>query len=143
MCLPKSIGQAQEYDRTVWYVQPDVTNISEVAENVQTNIETVALPWFEKFSDLENAFAAIHNRNADDFGIFGWGNRNSPHYNFILGYLCLELGRKQMALECFEEVMKEIHNPLYPKRVEWGGLMNMPSSIVREDYERLKVDLEL
>ncbi len=133
---------AKMRNKSLWYVRPDESNLPEVIEDVLEKIENVGLPFFETYSDLENVFSAMYNKGDNDGDIFGWGNCGSPLYNLNLGYISRELGRKKLALQLFKKVMNEVNEPYFPRLVQQAGSMNVPSTFIKSDYEKLKAELE-
>jgi hypothetical protein len=142
LALRKNITQVEDSNSEVWFIQSNESNTVEVLQDLNKSLQSVALPFFERFASIENAFSTIFNNSDNHEAIFGWGGYKSPLYHLIIGYLSLLLGKKDLALECFEEVMKEVHDPLFPLLVQSGGKENRPSTFVKPDYDRLKAELD-
>ncbi|MCC7529414.1 MAG: DUF4304 domain-containing protein [Candidatus Melainabacteria bacterium] len=131
--LRNTAGQPDEYGYE-WTVGEASTNLEEVLIDVEKAISTVAIPWFEQLSDLENVFAMMQEWDARrDF--YNWSlNLGTPQY--LAGYVALELGKKSMALDYLEREIEFYGDPF------WKTMNRNPTdSDVIADVERLKQEL--
>ncbi|MBC8064267.1 MAG: hypothetical protein H7Y17_05520 [Chlorobia bacterium] len=90
---------------------------------VKIRVAAEAMPWFEKYGDLDVAYE--RTRMYEDEDNWGYGTPDSPHACLIRGYIGLRLGKEegkedlQLALEsgCFASLAAEIEAYLQTKEV--------------------------
>jgi hypothetical protein len=64
-----------------------------------------ALQWYEQ---LENRHQILHllETHVGDDKFWGFGGKDSPHRNYLLGYVALNLGQVDKARDYFDRVIR-------------------------------------
>jgi hypothetical protein len=105
----------------VWYVDPSGQNLNEVIEDAKKAIREIGLPWFSRFTDLNEVLRTLHEDSESHEGTWGFGTKTSPMRHFMTGFTALAVGQtgsakehlqKALASGCFEEFEPEMHSAL-------------------------------
>jgi hypothetical protein len=115
--LQKTIKQSNLKRTDVWYVDPSGQNLKIVIKDAQEGILKIGLPWFDRFTDLNEVLRTLQQDPESNEGDWGFGTKTSPLRHFMTGYVARSLGKTPLALEhlqkaaisgCFEEFEPEM-----------------------------------
>ena len=124
--LERKWEQAELDRKDIWFVRADGSNVNEVFDHLVTSVSDEILPWFDYYSDLNNALKTC----LSDEGPYRrdlMATMGSPERNRLTGYLAIALGQTEFAapyLERFEVYYQKAlaehraYEKRYPKRTK-------------------------
>lgn len=119
--LLKTIRQPDLKRRDVWSVDTSGQNLEAVIEDAKRAIVEKGLPWFTRFTDLNEALRTLLEDSETHEGTLGFGANPSPRRHFMTGFVALSLGKTglatghiQRALDsgCFKDFEPKMHAAL-------------------------------
>ncbi len=111
--LHKIMTQPQFPNRCVWCANADLSNWPSLVADATSAIQ-IALPWFDHWSTLENAYDFISKGQEDMQGTWGMGNTGAPLRRFFKAYLARQLGKSDEASATFRKLCKQNQQRSYP-----------------------------
>jgi hypothetical protein len=105
----------------VWYVDPSGQNLKVVIEDAKKVILENGLPWFSRFTDLNEVLRTLQEDSESNEGTSGFGTKTSPMRHFMKGFTALAIGQTSRVREhlkkaldsgCFKEFEPEMHSAL-------------------------------
>jgi len=103
--LCKGIRQAETRFKTVWYVNENGDNMDAVLDDALTAIKTTMPGWFEKFSNKQQCIYYLQTEEENMDGTWGFGRKDSPARNLLIGYLAHWSGNRILAKTSLEKVL--------------------------------------
>jgi hypothetical protein len=103
--LQKTIKQPNLKRTGVWYVDPSGQNLKVVIEDAKKAILENGLPWFNRFTDLNEVLRTLHEDSESHEGTSGFGTKTSPIRHFMTGYVAKSLGKTQLAFEHIQKAL--------------------------------------
>jgi len=110
--LQKSIKQKHSkgglvpHDEDYFYVNADGSDLDVLIDDARTQIESEALPWFDKYDDMEVFLHTLLEERENMQGTWGMGNIPSPKRSYYTGFIARELGKWQIAKRAFDYVIE-------------------------------------
>ena len=111
MTLKRTIPQKRgllplNYKRMdIWYIDPEGAYIEPALDDVEKQIEKLAMPWFERLHDDENIMRILQNEAEDMDTLWGFGNNPSPMRSYLMGYMALHMGKNELARTYLQSVL--------------------------------------
>ena len=84
--LKKNLRQSETSINNVWFVDKEGKNLDNVIDDALISLEKFSPEWFKNLSDKRNCLKFLQKAEEDMQGTFGFGNKNSPRRNFLIGY---------------------------------------------------------
>lgn len=72
-------------------------NLDAVVENSRQRLANEGLPWFDRFADLREVVRTLREDDESMEHTWGFGRPGSPSRNYMLGYVALALGDRELA----------------------------------------------
>lgn len=89
----------------IWSVEPDGSNVEDLILDATFKIQNDALPWFERYRNLDIVLEVLNkDRNPSD-GTWGYGTLASPNRRLMRGYVHLMRGEIGPAIEFLTSVV--------------------------------------
>ncbi len=73
-----SFFHPERWRRDIWWVEKNGSNLDKVIYNANKLLETKAMKWLNKYSDLQTIYNFLQFRNEKSNGPFGFGTKGSP-----------------------------------------------------------------
>ena len=89
----------------IWYIDPEGAYIEPALDDVEKQIEKLAMPWFERLHDDENIMRILQNEAEDMDTLWGFGNNPSPMRSYLMGYMALHMGKNELARTYLQAVL--------------------------------------
>jgi hypothetical protein len=102
-CLKKNIVQPETQFKTVWFIDKKGDNLNDVLNDAFTSIRK-SIGWFTKLSDKQECLRLLQEDSENMAGTWGFGNKNSPHRNLLIGHFAYWMGDKKLANESLKKV---------------------------------------
>jgi hypothetical protein len=103
--LQKTIRQPNLKRTDVWYVDPSGQNLKVVIEDAKKVILENGLPWFNRFTDLNEVLRTLQEDSESHEGTSGFGTKTSLIRHFMTGYVAKSLGKTQLASEHIKKAL--------------------------------------
>ncbi|HKW65222.1 MAG TPA: DUF4304 domain-containing protein [Candidatus Acidoferrum sp.] len=103
--LLRTIRQPNLKRRNIWYVEPSGENLGAVIEDAKKAIQERGMPWFHRFSDIQEALRTLLKDSESNDGTWGFGAKHSPCRNFMTGFIALSLGKTERAIEHIQKAL--------------------------------------
>ncbi len=95
--LLRSYRQRAWARRDIWYVDPAGDDLERALDDVERQIDGVALPWFGRFADPDFALSLLLEGVERPGELWGFGGPTSPVRDFFAGYVAWSRGRSDVA----------------------------------------------
>lgn len=105
LTLQKTIPQPNLKRTDVWYVDPLGQNLKVVIEDAKKAILENGLPWFNRFTDLNEVLRTLQEDSEGNEGTWGFGTKTSPIRHFMTGYVAKSLGKTRLAFEHIQKAL--------------------------------------
>lgn len=89
----------------VWSVEPDGSNAEDLVLDATFKIQRDALPWFERYRNLDFVLETLNTDKNPSDGTWGYGTLASPNRRLITGYVHLMRGETGPAIEFLTSVV--------------------------------------
>ena len=76
-----------------------------IIEDVQKAIQESGLPWFNRFTDLNEVLRTLQKDSESNEATSDLGTKTSPTRHSMIGYVAKSPGRTQLALEQFQKAL--------------------------------------
>lgn len=103
--LLKTIRQSNLKRRDIWYVDPSGENVGEVIDDARKAIQEHGMPWFRRFSHLQEVLRTLLEDSESNEGTWGFGTKQSPDRHFKTGFVALSLGKTALAVEHIQKAL--------------------------------------
>jgi hypothetical protein len=103
--ISQTIKQSELTRDDVWYVDPEGIYLRATIEDARQVVTADGLPWFEQVTDLRYVYELLLGDEHYINGARGFGAKDSPIRNYLIGYVALTLEDYNTAAQALEAAL--------------------------------------